>query len=550
MNSGVIYLVGAGPGDPGLLTCRAVETLQQADVVLYDRLLDNRVLEHATTAELVFVGKRPDRHPVPQEEINALLIARARRGETVVRLKGGDPFVFGRGGEEALAARAAGLQCEIVPGITSAIAAPAYAGIPVTHRGLATGVTIVTGHEDPAKPDSQVDWQRLAAGEETLVVLMGMARLKTIAQTLIAHGRAADTPVAVIENGTHPEQRSVVGTLASIDEQVQRVGLGSPAVVVVGTVAALAQELAWLPERPLAGRRVVVTRAQAQAGKLARLLRNSGAYPIEVPVIETAPPEDPGALDAALGNLAGYDAVVFVSVNAVEACFERMRGVHRLDARALAGLEIWALGSRTVEALKQRGIDADLTPHDHDLTSLFERESARAPSGRRYLLPRGSAPTGEGGSLAIAEALATRGARVDEVSAYRSVPVAGVRRRLQRLLEEKRIDAITFTSSSAVQSFAAEFPAAELAELCSQSAIASIGPLTSATAREVGLPPKVEAADSTLTGLLEALIAHCAADTRGAPATRGAEAPYHAPDASDAGPSSAGTVTSNERDGA
>ncbi len=499
--AGKIYLVGAGPGNPGLLTCRAVEVLRRADVVLYDRLVDERILGYAKDAQLVYAGKRPDCHTMPQEQINELLVERARGGARVVRLKGGDPFVFGRGGEEALAAREAGLRFEVVPGITSALAVPAYAGIPVTHRGLAAGVTIVTGHEDPGKPGSQVDWGRLAAGNETLVIMMGMGRLAEIAQALLENGRGADTPVAVIENGTQPGQRSLTAPLGELAERVGSLGLVSPAIVVVGAVAALGEQLAWLPARPLCGRRVVVTRARAQASELSSMLRDYGAEPVELPTIEILPPKDLTALDTAIGAIAQYDTIVFTSVNGVAAFFDRLRVHHRKDARSLAKAEVWAIGPKTAEALEARGIVAEFVPREFRAEALLDACAGDDLGGRRFLLPRADIARAE-----LRDGLAARGARIDEVSAYRTVGVAQHRVAVLRLLAEGRLDAVTFTSSSTVRNFVEQFSAGEVARIRDQAVIASIGPITSETARELGLPPTVEAAEYTLEGLLAALV--------------------------------------------
>jgi len=337
--SGRVTLVGAGPGDPGLITLHGVEALRQADAVVYDYLASPELLAHAPEqAELIYVGKQAGRHTLAQSEINALLVRLAREGKRVVRLKGGDPFVFGRGGEEAEALVAAGVPFDVVPGVTSAIAAPAYAGIPVTHRGVASSLAIVTGHEDPQKATSAIDWGSLA-GIDTLVFLMGVANLPAIAAELIAHGRRSDTPAAVIQWGTVGRQRTVTGTLADIATRVEEAGLGSPAVTVVGAVVGLRERLRWFDRRPLLGLRVLVTRTREQAGRLAEGLRALGAEPVECAVIETAPPLDWAPLDRAIGELGAYRWIAFTSANGVEAFFARLALAGR-DARALAGARL------------------------------------------------------------------------------------------------------------------------------------------------------------------------------------------------------------------
>ena len=335
--AGVVYLVGAGPGDPGLITVRGLELLESADVVVHDRLVDHRLIRRARTdAEIVDVGKTPGGKGARQGDIHALLIERASEGRSVVRLKGGDPFVFGRGGEEAMALSGAGIPFEVVPGITSAIAAPAYAGIPVTHRGVASSVTFVTGSESRDKPGADVDWSALARTNGTLVVLMGWRSLESVVERLKSEGLPDDTPAALVEWGTGPRQRSVVGTLVDIIEKGRARGLGPPVVAVFGGVAALRKDIRWFDNRPLFGKRVLVTRSRAQAGALTRLLEGQGADVVEVPTIRIEPPEDYGELDEALRRLSAFDWVVFTSTNAVDAVFDRL-GKSGLDSRALHG---------------------------------------------------------------------------------------------------------------------------------------------------------------------------------------------------------------------
>src|SRR5829696_8922055 len=332
----MIYLVGSGPGDPGLFAVKGVRCMEEADAVVYDRLAPEALLGYARPeAEKIYVGKKPGKPTMAQEEINALLVELGRAGKTVVRLKGGDPYIFGRGGEEALVLIEAGLPFEVVPGVTSGVAASAYAGIPVTHRNVSTSVTFVTGHEDPTKGHSDVDWSKLANGADTLVLYMGVGRLEEISRGLIAAGRSQETPVACVRWGTVSEQRTVTGTLQDIADRVSEAGLKPPAIIVVGDVVALRESgLDWYERRPLFGRRVVVTRARAQAGELSTELERLGAEVHEFPTIEISPPEDFGPLEAAIHDLDSFSLIVFTSVNGVEAFLERL-GHHGLDLRAV-----------------------------------------------------------------------------------------------------------------------------------------------------------------------------------------------------------------------
>jgi uroporphyrinogen III methyltransferase/synthase len=486
--SGRVYLVGAGPGDPGLLSARALELIAHADVILYDRLIPQEALACARPdAELVFVGKQGGGASVPQEQTEALLVARAQAGLEVVRLKGGDPFVFGRGGEEALALRAAGIPYEVVPGVTAGVAALAYAGIPVTHRGLASAVAFVTGHEDPEK-DPALDWSALARFPGTLVFYMSVSRLERIAAALIEAGRDADEPAAVVAAGTLPEQRSVGGSLSEIAALARAHDMRAPAIAVVGPVAALAERLAWLPARALAGRTVAVTRARAQASELARRLTALGARVVQAPVIRVRPLPGP-PLDPS-----GYDLVVLTSVNGVEGLFARLAAGGR-DARSLAGARVAAIGPGTAAALSARGITPDVVPERSLAESLVE---ALAPLPvERALIARA-----KHAREVLPEALRARGAEVEVLELYETVPepLAG-----DLLARAASADYITFTSASSVEFF---LTAADHAAVLSPATrIVSIGPVTSAALRERGLEPHVEAPRHDIDGLLEALLA-------------------------------------------
>ena len=477
-----VYLVGAGPGDPGLLTRRGAELLARADVVVHDRLSEISLLDLAPAeAERIDVGKSPG-SPVPQEDINALLVERGQRGQEVVRLKGGDPFVFGRGGEEAQALAEAGVPFEVVPGISAAVAVPAYAGIPVTHRALSTSFTVVTGHSRHAV-DDDVDWAALARAGDTIVVLMGVAHRGEIASRLQAGGLPADTPVAAVRWGTRPGQRTVRTTLA----ELPGVTLEPPVTIVIGKVAGL--DLRWFEGRPLFGKKVVVTRARAQASQLVEKLTALGAETVELPTIEIADPSDGGeALRAAAGRLATYDWVVFTSVNAVDRLLDCVR-----DARAFGFASVAAVGPGTAGALAGRGVVADLVPDTAVAEALVELFPPPRGAGR-VLLPQAAAAR-----PVLAEGLAAKGWQVDVVEAYRTV---AARPSDDALAAAAKADAIAFTSSSTVTSWLALAGAGALPPV-----VACIGPVTAATAAEHGVPVTVVATEYTVDGLVDALVA-------------------------------------------
>jgi uroporphyrinogen III methyltransferase/synthase len=501
---GIVHLVGAGPGDPGLLTIAGRRALERADVVVHDRLGTGELLSLCRPgAELIDAGKAPGRVPMGQREINATLVEHGLRGRRVVRLKGGDPFVFGRGGEEAQALAAAGVPFEVVPGITSAIAAPAYAGIPVTHRGLATSFTVVTGHEDPGKPAEQTDWAALARVPGTLVILMGMGRLEEIAEALVAGGRPPDEPAAAVQWGTTPRQRRAVATLGTLAARVRAQGLGAPAVVVVGPVAGLAESVGWLEQRPLLGRRVVVTRARVQASELSQRLRELGAGVVELPAIRIEPLPDGPQLEAALEGLGGYGLIVVTSVNGVEALFDRMAARGR-DARALpADATVVAIGPATAGRLADHGVRADLVPERFVAEGILEALADRPLDGVRALVARA-----RGARPDLVDGLRARGARVDELELYAAVPQPADPADREAALTA---DYLTFTASSTVRSFVGLLDPEDRARLNGAvPRVVSIGPITSATAREEGLTVHAEAAEHTIPGLVEALLADAA----------------------------------------
>ena len=493
---GVVSIIGAGPGDPGLITAKGADLLRRADVVVYDRLVSPALLSLAPNAKLVYAGKEPDAPPESQSLINERLVEMAREGKRVARLKGGDPFVFGRGGEEAIALAEAGVRFEIVPGVTSAVAAPAYAGVPVTHRGAASVFTVVTGSEDPSKPDAALDWSALAKTPGTLVALMGGRNLPAIADALLRAGRDPETPACVTQWGTLPRQRTASGTLGSIAAKAAEAGIGAPSVIVVGETAALRPSLRWFDTGPLFGKRVLVTRSRAQASALSRLLAERGAEPVELPAIDVRPIEDPSALDAALAELGGFDWTAFTSANGVEAVFERLAAQGR-DARAFASVKIAAIGPATADALRERGIAADIVPTASTGQSVADSFGARGVRGARIFLPRADiAPP------ALPDGLRRLGADVTEAAAYRTAVPADAAERAREALASGMMDAVTFTSASAARNLVALLggdPAP-----VNESVVVSIGPATSAAARTLGIRVSAEAREHTAQGVVDA----------------------------------------------
>lgn len=499
MKNGMVYLVGAGPGDYKLITVKGLEAIAKADCLVYDRLADDRLLAHARAdAELIYVGKASSEHTLRQEEINALLVAKACEGKTVVRLKGGDPFVFGRGGEEALELVAAGIAFEVVPGVTSAVAVPAYAGIPVTHRGIATSFAVITGHEDPTKGESSLRWDKLAQGADTLVFLMGVENLPHITAKLIEHGRSPATPAAVIRWGTKPEQEALVTTVGAAAEDVAKNGLKPPAIFIVGEVVGLRDELAWFDRRPLFGRRVLVTRAREQASSLTGALEALGAECIEAPAITIVPPESYEPLDAAIASLGSYDWLVFTSVNGVDHFLARLQAAG-LDSRALGGRKLAAIGVATAARLRQAGLIADIVPAEFRAEGIVEALAGHIKPGTRLLVPRA-----EVARDVLPEKLAEMGAVVDIVTAYRTVSGDSDGPALAGRLAAGEIDLVTFTSSSTVTNLLRLLgPAGP--DVVAKARVACIGPVTAETCLENGIRPDVIAEEYTIAGLVKAI---------------------------------------------
>ncbi len=500
--TGHVWLVGAGPGAPGLITVAGRDALRRAEVVLYDRLAPAELLGEAPAdAVLLDAGKSAGNHAMTQEEINATLIEHARAGKRVVRLKGGDSFVFGRGGEEAVALADAGLTCTVVPGVTSAIAGLALAGIPITHRGVASSFVVVTGHEDPTKPETAVDWSRHARGADTLVVLMGVGRLDAIARALIEAGRVPSTPAAVVHAAATPRQRVVTGSLETIAEVAASARIGAPALLVVGDVVSLRADLERAAS-PLAGKRVLITRTRAQASTLAALIEAEGGFPVLLPALELEQRVDEPALAHAVEGLraAAYSWVVFTSANGVSASFEALRG-SGLDARALAGALVCAIGPATAEALRAHGILADLVPDEAVGEGVVDALGRAGLQGARVLVMRA-----EGGRAVLTDGLAEAGALIDEVTLYAAAPPADAPPEALELLAERRVDAVAFTSSSTVRNLITVLGGHPAARAGLDAArVVSIGPATSASARAAGLEVAAEAEEHSVAGLVEAL---------------------------------------------
>ena len=514
--TGTVYLIGAGPGDPGLITVRGMELLRTSDVVVYDRLAHPSLLLHVRPdAEKIYVGKASAQHAMKQPDINALLIAKAKEGKSVARLKGGDPFVFGRGGEEAEECRAAEVPFQIVPGVTSAIAAPAYAGIPVTHRDAASSFAVITGHERddaresgtraPGEAEGRRNWAHIAYAADTLVFLMGVEALPEIAARLQEHGRSPETPVALVQWGTWAQQRVVTGTLSDIVEVVRAAGLTPPAVCVVGEVVKLRPALQWfdnLTTRPLHGKRILVTRAREQASGLSDLLRAKGADPIEFPVIRIARIENTTALDAALRDLSRYAWAVFTSINAVPVIAERLHALN-LDARAFRDTKIAALGPATANSLREHlGLRADFVPTEAVAEAMLEQWPEADMAGKRLLFPRAL----EAREL-LPEQLSARGAVVEVVPVYRTEFDGESAEGIRRLLQEGRVDAVTFTSASTVHNFAqaVKMPSQSYADIVGKTPLVAIGPVTAEAAAEIGLTVHAVADEHTVPGLVATL---------------------------------------------
>jgi len=500
MKKGTVYLVGAGPGDYRLITLKGFQCIKSADVIVHDRLADPRLLSFARPdVELIYVGKEANRHTMRQEAINQLLVDRAKEQKSVLRLKGGDPYVFGRGGEEALYCTENGIPFEEVPGITSAIAVAAYAGIPVTHRGIASSFSVITGHEDPAKTETSIRWNSLATGTDTLIFLMGMENIQYITRQLVANGRPNTTPVAVVRWGTKPEQDVLVGTLATIDQLVQEQNFQPPAIIIVGEVVKLRDRLRWFDNRPLFGKRIVVTRARAQTSDLIELLEAYGAECLQCPTIRIEALDNYQVLDHAISELDTYQWIIFTSVNGVDHFYKRLAKAGK-DSRALGKVKIAAIGGPTALKLMKQGIRADFVPEEFRAEGLLAGFQDDL-TGVRVLIPRAE----EAREILPGE-LRKRGADVNVAPAYRTVITAEETDILEAALQKGQVNVITFTSSSTVTNFLEMLGGKDIARLLEGVLIAAIGPITADTAREAGLRVDVVAREYTIKGLTEAIV--------------------------------------------
>ena len=483
-----VYLVGAGPGDIELLTLKAKELISRADVLVYDRLADDKILNFASeNAEKIYVGKSPGQHTMKQEEISQLLVDLTERYETIVRLKGGDPFVFGRGGEEALLLEQNNIEFEIVPGITSAIAVPAYAGIPVTHRGVATSFAVVTGHEMGEK--STLKWDKLSTGVDTLIFLMGVANLSEITQRLIENGRPGDTPAAVIQNGTKPAQRILITTVENAAVDVKRENITSPAIFIVGNVVNLREQLKWFDTKPLFGKNILVTRSRTQASKLTKLLSNLGANCVEVPAIKIIEPSDNyQAVDNFIDKIHDYNFIIFTSENGVKCFFERLK-LKNHDTRSLSNAKIAAIGSSTANELLNHGINADFIPKEFKAEAIIELLKDKV-NGKKILIPRA-----EEAREILPQELTKYGAEVEVIPVYKTISA------IEGDINLENIDLVTFTSSSTVKNLINAVGVESLKNIKT----AAIGPITAATLKDFGIEADIIASEYTISGLVEAI---------------------------------------------
>lgn len=505
MGTGIVYLVGAGPGDPKLITIKGLECIQKADVLVYDRLANPRLVNMARAdAELIFAGKSPENHALKQNEINNVLIEKAKAGKVVTRLKGGDPFVFGRGGEEAEALLEQGLPFEIVPGITSGIAVPAYAGIPVTHRDFTSTLGIITGNEDPSKEDTSIDWSKISLGLGTLVFYMGMRNLPHIIEKLIANGRDPKTPIALIRWGTRPEQITVTGTLSDIMAKAEKAHMAHPVIIIVGEVVSLREKLKWYENKPLFGKRVLVTRARSQASVFATKIEDLGGEPWEFPAIEITDPDDYAPMDKAILDINSFQMLIFTSVNGVQYFFKRLK-FHHQDIRQLKGIKIVTIGPKTQEEVEKYGLFCDYVPAEFVAEAIIEMLQKEEMQGKKVLLPRADIAR-----KVLPNALKEMGATVVEVDAYKTIKGAGNVDQLKVMLAQKRIHIATFTSSSTVKNFVSQLSTEQLEQFKQEVTVACIGPITAKTAREMGLPVHIEAKVYTLDGLTAAILEYLA----------------------------------------
>jgi uroporphyrinogen III methyltransferase/synthase len=498
---GKVYLIGAGPGDPGLITVKGLDCVKKADVIIYDYLANERLLDQRRPdAELVYVGKQGGRHTLPQDEINNLIVKKAREGKIVARLKGGDPFIFGRGGEEAEDLVDSNIPFEVVPGVTAATAVPTYAGIPLTHRDFTASVAFVTGHEDPTKPKSKVHWDKISTGIGTLVFFMGMKNLQNIVDNLVSHGRDPETPIALVQWGTRTDQKVVTGTLKDILPRVKEAALGPPAIIIVGEVVNLRKKLNWYESKPLFGKRVVVTRSRDQASVFAEMLIDRGATTIEFPTIDVVPPASWEELDKAIQTIETYDWIIFTSANAIRFFMERLRALNK-DLRMLHGVMICVVGPKTAEALESYGVRADLVPSEFKAEGVVSALGGVNVKGQKILIPRAKVAR-----EIIPDKLREQGADVTVATAYENVRPSADVDRIKRLLQERKISALTFTSSSTVHNFVEILGPKGYKNLIEGVAVACIGPVTAKTAEEYGMKTDIMPKEYTIPALVDAMV--------------------------------------------
>ncbi len=497
--SGIVYLIGAGPGDPGLLTVRAKELIETCEVIVYDYLANKKFLEYARAdAEIIYVGKKGGDHTLTQEKINELIVNIARDGKNVARLKGGDPYVFGRGGEEAEELVEAGIKFEVVPGVTAGVAAAAYAGIPITHRSATSTMAFITGHEDPTKDKSSIAWDKIATGVGTIVFYMGVKNLPYITKKLMENGRNGDTPVAIVRWGTRPNQQTWTGTLETISEIAKKENIKAPSLIIVGEVVSLRNKLNWFEQKPLFGKKIIVTRARAQASAFLNRLEELGASTVEFPTIETVDPESWDSFDKAVDNAGSYDWMIFTSVNGVSQMLKRLKETRR-DIRELAGPKICAIGKKTAETLETLGIKVSLVPDEFRAEGILK--SIGDVDGLKIVIPRA-----EEAREILPKVLAEKGAKVDVVTTYRTIRPSGLKEDLLKMIRDGEIDMVTFTSSSTVSNFVSMFEKSEFAEIKGKIKVASIGPITTETAKKFGFIIDAEPEEFTIDGLLESIV--------------------------------------------
>lgn len=498
MKKGTVYLTGAGPGDPGLCTLRALDYIKNADVIVYDKIGASQLIKNVRPdAELIYVGKECGCHTIEQGQINQILVAKAKENKSVVRLKGGDPFVFGRGAEEAETLIQAGISFEIVPGITSAVSVPAYAGIPVTHRAVNSSFTVITGHEDPGKEESKINWNRMAQLNDTLIILMGINHIKDIAQKLIHAGKSPSTPVAVIENGTLPQQRTVVGNLSNIFTKTVENSIKPPAVCIVGEVVNYRNSLKWFETRPLFGKRVVVTRSRGQASKFSRKLEELGADVLEFPVIKIEPIKDLKNINRAMYDIKSFDWLVFTSVNGVKHFFQHFIELIG-DIRILNGIKICAIGPATRDALLRYYLKADIMPKRYIAEEILNEMKDINLEGKKILICRAQIARD-----ILPKGFHSLGANVTVVEVYTTVR----EKSNTDLLKEKQIDMVTFTSSSTVENFI-KTVGKDYLKILSQTKTACIGPITAQSLESYDIKPDIVADEYTIDGLVNAIEKH------------------------------------------